>query len=68
MHTFIPPNRFFPYLTWLDVQAMPDKENVVMIQPVGSIEQHGPHLPLVVDAAIGLGVLGQALHKLEPEV
>ncbi len=47
---------------------MPDKENVVMIQPIGAIEQHGPHLPLVVDSAIGLGVLGQALHKLEPEV
>ena len=47
---------------------MPDKDNVVMIQPVGSIEQHGPHLPLVVDSAIGMGVLGQALHKLESEV
>jgi creatinine amidohydrolase len=29
MHSFIPPDRFFPYLTWTDIQAMPDKENVV---------------------------------------
>jgi creatinine amidohydrolase len=64
LHSFIPPNRFFPYLTWTDIEAMPAKENVVIIQPVGAIEQHGPHLPLAVDAAIGLGVLGRALEKL----
>lgn len=68
MHSFIPPQRFFPYLTWTDIQAMPDKENVVLIQPVGAIEQHGPHLPLVVDSAIGVAVLGKALHKLEPTI
>jgi len=64
MHGFLPPDRFFPYLTWMDVQAMLDKENVVIIQPLGAIEQHGPHLPLAVDAAIGLAVLGKALAKL----
>jgi creatinine amidohydrolase len=68
MHGFIPPERFFPYLTWTDIQAMPDKANVVLIQPVGAIEQHGPHLPLVVDAAIGVAVLGKALEKLNPDV
>lgn len=68
LHGFLPPERFFPYLSWTDVQAMPDKENVVIIQPVGAIEQHGPHLPLVVDSAIGLAVLGQALHKLDPAI
>jgi creatinine amidohydrolase len=55
MHSFIPPERFFPYFSWTDIQAMPDKENVVIIQPTGAIEQHGPHLPLIVDAAIGMG-------------
>lgn len=68
MHGFLPPDRFFPYLTWTDVQAMPDKGNVVIIQPVGAIEQHGPHLPLAVDAAIGLAVLGKALKQLDAEV
>lgn len=68
MHSFIPPSRFFPYLTWTDIQAMPDKTNVVIIQPVGAIEQHGPHLPLIVDAAIGVAVLGKALEKLEAEI
>jgi creatinine amidohydrolase len=68
MHGFIPPDRFFPYLTWTDIQAMPNKENVAIIQPVGSIEQHGPHLPLMVDSAIAVAVLGKALTKLDPSV
>ncbi|MUG96384.1 creatininase family protein [Scytonema sp. UIC 10036] len=68
MHGFIPPSRFFPYLTWTDVQAMPNKENVVLIQPVGAVEQHGPHLPLIVDAAIGAAVLGKALEKLDTNI
>ena len=44
---------------------MPDKENVVIIQPIGAIEQHGPHLPLVVDSAIATAVIGEALTKLD---
>lgn len=68
MHSFIPSHRFFPYLTWQDVQAMPERENVVIIQPVGAIEQHGPHLPLIVDAAIGVGVLGKALENLDANI
>ena len=68
MHSFIPPDRFFPYLTWTEIRDMPDKARVVIIQPVGAIEQHGPHLPLVVDAAIGLGVLGKALERLDSAI
>jgi creatinine amidohydrolase len=65
MHGFIPVDRFFPYLSWTDVAAMPNKSRVVMIQPVGAIEQHGPHLPLCVDSAIGQAVLGRALGQLD---
>jgi creatinine amidohydrolase len=65
MHGFIPPQRYFPYLTWSQIEQMPNKENVVIIQPVGAIEQHGPHLPIAVDSAISLGVLGKALSKLD---
>lgn len=68
LHSFIPPQRYFPYLTWTDIQSMPDKENVVIIQPVGAIEQHGPHLPLIVDSAISMGVLGKALEKLDSHI
>ena len=68
MHSFIPPQRFFPYLSWTEIQSIPNKENVVIIQPVAAIEQHGPHLPLIVDAAIGMGVLGKALEKLDASI
>lgn len=68
MHGFIPPERFFAYLSWTDIQAMPDKENTVLLLPVGAIEQHGPHLPLAVDAAISVAVLGKALDKLDPSI
>lgn len=47
---------------------MSDREHVVILQPVGAIEQHGPHLPLIVDAAISVAVLGKALEQLEADV
>ena len=68
MHNFIPPARFFPYLTWTEIQELPNKENIVIIQPVGSTEQHGPHLPLIVDMAIGMGVIGKALSQLSADI
>ena len=68
MHSFIPSKRFFPYLTWPEIATMPQREQVVIVQPAGAIEQHGPHLPLIVDAAISMGVLGKALERLEPEI
>ena len=68
MHGFIPPRRYFSYLTWTEIEQMPNKENVVIIQPIGAIEQHGPHLPIAVDSAISLGVLGKALEQLELDI
>ena len=68
LHSFIPPQRYFPYLTWQEIAQMPNKENVVIIQPVGAIEQHGHHLPLAVDSAISMGVLGAALARLPQEI
>lgn len=68
MHGFIPPKRYFPYLTWTEIEQMPNKENVVIIQPIGAIEQHGPHLPIAVDSAISLGVLGKALGQLDAQI
>ena len=68
MHGFIPPHRYFPYLTWTEIEAMPDRANTVIIQPIGAIEQHGPHLPLAVDAAIAQAVLGRALEHLDAQI
>ena len=65
MHGFIPPTRYFPYLSWQEIAELKNKENIVIIQPIGAIEQHGYHLPIAVDSAISLGVLGKALSKLD---
>lgn len=68
MHGFIPPKRYFPYLTWQEIAEMPHKEHTVIIQPIGAIEQHGHHLPIAVDSAISLGVLGKALAQLDDTI
>lgn len=68
LHGFIPPHRYFAYLTWQMIADMPNKEDVVIAQPIGAIEQHGPHLPLAVDAAIAAAVLGKALARLPESV
>ncbi|MEO0801560.1 MAG: creatininase family protein [Cyanobacteria bacterium J06642_2] len=68
MHGFIPPHRFFPYLSWTDIRDLSDKDNTVIIQPIGAIEQHGPHLPLIVDSAIATAVIGKALASLDAEI
>lgn len=68
IHGFIPPERFFAYLTWQEIEKMTKKENTVIIQPIGAVEQHGYHLPLIVDSAISQGVLGKALTLLNPDI
>ncbi|MFN5514486.1 MAG: creatininase family protein [Cyanobacteriota bacterium] len=68
LHGFIPPDRYFAYLTWTEIAQLPRRAETVILQPIGAVEQHGPHLPLAVDAAISAGVLGRALEKLDPQI
>ncbi|XVQ15791.1 mycofactocin biosynthesis peptidyl-dipeptidase MftE [Spirillospora sp. CA-255316] len=46
---------------WPDVQADP-----LVLVPVGSTEQHGPHLPLSTDTLIAQAVAGGAAEVLRP--
>ena len=39
------------------------KDNAVVILPVASIEQHGPHLPVMTDTRIGHEVACRAARK-----
>ncbi len=53
---------------WADLStaefAAADIEALVALQPVAAIEQHGPHLPVSVDAAINRGIVEAALSRL----
>lgn len=41
---------------------------VVVLVPVGSVEPHGPHLPLATDTIISEAAAQDAIRKLEPHV
>jgi creatinine amidohydrolase len=41
-----------------------DTERLVAILPVAAIEQHGPHLPVQVDAAINAGIVEKTLEMM----
>ena len=66
MHTWIPAERNFAYLTWKQVEALP-KDETLLVLPTAAIEQHGHHLPLATDTLINNLLLGNALAKLAPE-
>jgi creatinine amidohydrolase len=62
-----PPSRHWDELTWQDVQAL-DRDRTVAVLPVAATEQHGPHLPLSVDATINRGVLTRSLELLPADL
>ena len=44
-----------------------DAARVVAILPVGAVEQHGPHLPVRVDAAINAGIVARMVELMPPD-
>jgi creatinine amidohydrolase/Fe(II)-dependent formamide hydrolase-like protein len=67
LHHPFSPERFLPYLTTTDVATL-DKDEAAVILPLASIEQHGPHLPLVTDSLIGEMLIAQALELVDPDI
>jgi creatinine amidohydrolase len=61
-----------PLRRWCDMTsadfAAIDTERAVAILPVGAIEQHGPHLPVYVDACVNEMLLARALDQAPPEL
>jgi len=57
------PSRSWWDLTTRDFAAH-DMSNVVAIQPIAAVEQHGPHLPVRVDAAINAGIVSRAIELM----
>lgn len=65
------PSRFWADLSTRDfaqLQATGRAAEVVAVLPVAAIEQHGPHLPLSVDATLLQGVIDAALPLLPPDL
>src|SRR5579885_1707090 len=58
-----PPRRFWQEMTTAEIAAL-DAARVIAVLPVAAIEQHGPHLPLAVDAIINEGILARSLALL----
>ncbi|MFC5468002.1 creatininase family protein [Cohnella suwonensis] len=56
--------RFLPRLTSKQVKELP-KEEALVILPVGAVEQHGPHLPVMTDTLIAEATLTLTLEKLD---
>ena len=59
------PRRYWHELASPDFAGL-DAERTVALLPVGAIEQHGPHLPVMVDACINQGIVSRAV-ELMPE-
>jgi len=57
-------NRYLPSMSAAKIRALPDKERATVVLPTGAIEQHGPQLPVGVDALLGQVYLDRALPKL----
>ena len=52
-------------LSWPEIEAL-DKDNIVVIAPLASLEQHGHHLPLLTDAFLATAV-AEGVHAKFPE-
>ena len=60
-------NLFLEDMTWFDVQELLKRQKTILV-PTGSIEQHGPHLPLNTDVVAPLEVSILVARKLRTVV
>jgi creatinine amidohydrolase len=62
----------FPRKRWEDMTttdfAALDRRRVTAVLPVAAIEQHGPHLPVGVDAAINRGIVERVMNLLPEDL
>ncbi len=63
----MPSSRWWWDLSTLEFSQLA-MENVVVILPIGAVEQHGPHLPVRVDAAINAGIVARAVELLPADL
>ena len=61
------PKRFWAELKSSEFATL-DPNSTVAILPVAATEQHGPHLPVMTDSAIGEGLIEAVLARLPDEL
>ncbi len=61
-------SRYLPALAPAQLATLPATVDLLAILPTAAIEQHGPHLPVGVDAILGHALLDAALSRLPPDV
>jgi creatinine amidohydrolase len=61
------PRRYWQDMTTTDFARL-DLERVIAVLPVAAIEQHGPHLPVAVDACINQGVVEHVVARLPDDL
>lgn len=61
------PSRYWQEWTTADFEAA-DRGRLIALLPVAAIEQHGPHLPLEVDACINAGLIAETLERLPSDI
>ncbi|WP_198298321.1 creatininase family protein [Bordetella genomosp. 8] len=69
--TATPSTRSVPSRLWVEMTSPQFSSlpvDTVAILPVAAIEQHGPHLPVYVDACLNAGVVERAMSLVAPEV
>lgn len=59
--------RYWHELTTKEIGALP-KDRAIAVLPVAAIEQHGPHLPVYVDACINEGVVRHVIDRLPDDL
>ncbi len=61
------PTRYWADMTWTDFQSA-DMSGAIAVLPVAAVEQHGPHLPLGVDAVINEGYVRRVAERLPTDL
>lgn len=61
------PTRFWSEMSWTDFDEA-DMGDVIAVLPVAAVEQHGPHLPVGVDAFIMEGYIAQVVARLPAQL
>jgi creatinine amidohydrolase len=63
------PRRDWTEMTWADIAAAgADTARWIAVLPLAAVEQHGPHLPLGVDAFIADAYVGRVLKSLPDDL